>query len=91
MTARQIDEWVMFYRLEPWGFRELWRRAATVACVIINVFRGKGKSPTGVDKLVPDYDPAERVVQTVDEQKRALVSIFSWFEKRGRGKRRKRE
>lgn len=43
MTSAQLDEWIAFYRLEPWGLAVLDRFIASIKAVLININTPRGK------------------------------------------------
>ena len=45
MTAAQLDEWIAFYRLEPWGLEVIDNLAASIKATLINLNRSKKQSP----------------------------------------------
>ena len=44
MTSAQLDEWIAFYRLEPWGLAVLDMLVASIKALIININTPKGKT-----------------------------------------------
>ena len=45
MTSGQLDEWIAFQKLEPWGLEVLDSLVASVKATILNVNRSKKKPP----------------------------------------------
>lgn len=43
MTTAQLDEWIAFYRIEPWGLAVLDNLIASIKALIININTPKRK------------------------------------------------
>ena len=43
MTTAQLDEWIAFYKLEPWGLAVLDNLIASIKALIININTPKRK------------------------------------------------
>lgn len=43
MTTAQLDEWIAFYRIEPWGLAVIDNLIASIKALIININTPKGK------------------------------------------------
>ena len=53
MTSGQLNEWMAFYKLEPWGLAVLDALAASIKALHINLNTPKGKSRIKkLDKLL---------------------------------------
>ncbi|HMU15811.1 MAG TPA: hypothetical protein PKC95_00070 [Thauera aminoaromatica] len=79
MSARELDDWVAFWKVEPWG---AWRdnvHAGLIASVIANAHRGRG---------VPAFSPANFMLQerdpAVDQVK--VANIVSFFRRAAKPK-----
>jgi hypothetical protein len=94
LTSRQIAEWHAFYNLEPFGWREEWRRVAMIAAVIANVNRGKATRPfRESDFMPPDHvapaGPAKR--QSIEEQRSIIASVLAPFKKKAAVEKQRKE
>jgi len=43
MTTAQLDEWIAFYRIEPWGLAVIDNLIASIKALIININTSKRK------------------------------------------------
>ena len=69
MTCGQLDEWIAFYQMEPWGLAVIDMLIASIKALIININTPKGKSKIRkLDKLLlwPEQKQ-KRVPGTLDE------------------------
>lgn len=73
MTARQLFEWMAFYRVDPFGDQRGDLQASIVASTIANTFRGKNQNPIEPMKFMPFADVQE---QTPEEIQRTLRTIL---------------
>lgn len=64
MSARQVDEWLAFYQIEPWGLAVADFLFAHLKAVIANLFLKKGQRQIKPEKFLvwPDK-PAARAVE----------------------------
>ena len=70
MTTAQLDEWIAFYRIEPWGLAVLDNLFAAVRALLININLPKGKPRIKkLDGLLLWPDKPKRVDATLDEPK----------------------
>ena len=68
MTSAQLDEWIAFYRLEPWGLAVLDMLVASIKALIININTPKGKTKLRkLDKLLLWPEGPKRVQATLEE------------------------
>ena len=44
MTSAQLDEWIAFYRIEPWGLAVIDNLLASIKALLININMPKGKA-----------------------------------------------
>lgn len=78
MTPQQWDYWQAFYSLDPWsGEREDWR-AAMIAAVILNLFRGKGDPPISPKKLMPKFGNQGRQLTRAEQIAVEVASVAGW-------------
>lgn len=68
--AREFNEWLAYYRLEPWGEERDDLRSGIVASVIANCFRGKGQKAFKPKDFMPRFDKPE------EPDWRATKSLF---------------
>jgi len=52
MSAGQVDEWIAFYQMEPWGLQVWDALLAHLKAVIIGIMTPKGKTPPKPEKLL---------------------------------------
>lgn len=52
MTADQLDEWIAYYQLEPWGILAEDALAAHWKAIYVNAHRQKGKRAEKVNKFL---------------------------------------
>lgn len=69
ITGRQLLTWEVYDSLEPFGELRADYRAATIACVIANVNRGKGQKAFTLEDFVLKFGEAAPKKQTWQEQK----------------------
>ena len=63
MTSEQLNEWMAFYQIEPWGLAVLDALTASIKALIININTPKGKSRIKkLDKLMLWPDRRSRSV-----------------------------
>jgi hypothetical protein len=43
MTSAQLDEWIAFYRIEPWGLAVIDSLIASLKALLININTPRGK------------------------------------------------
>ena len=73
MTTAQLDEWIAFYQLEPWGLAILDMLFASIKALITNINTPKGKTKIRkLDKLLLWPDRKKRVQATLDEPEDGL-------------------
>lgn len=77
--------------LEPWGERPDFLRMGILAATIANVNRSRKSKAFRAEDFIPrEPDLSRPKEQTPEEQKEAILQMASWFEKRGRLKRKQR-
>ena len=70
MTTAQLDEWIAFYRIEPWGLAVLDNLFAAVRALLININLPKGKPRIKkLDGLLLWPDKPKRVDAMLDDPK----------------------
>ena len=70
MTTAQLDEWIAFYRIEPWGLAVLDNLFAAVRALLININLPKGKPRIKkLDGLLLWPDKPKRVDAALDDPK----------------------
>ena len=63
ITSGQLNEWMAFYKLEPWGLAVLDALTASIKALLINMNTPKGKSRIKkLDKLLLWPDNRKRSV-----------------------------
>jgi len=68
MTSAQLDEWIAFYQMEPWGLAVLDMLIASVKALLININTPKGKTKLRkLDKLLLWPEKPKRVQATLEE------------------------
>ena len=82
LTSEEIAEWMAFYKLEPFGHKVEWMRAAMIAQVIANSNRGKRGKRFKLEDFMPDDPKPKQGPQTVAEQLEALKKIAKVVNKR---------
>lgn len=68
MTSAQLDEWIAFYRIEPWGLAVLDAIAASIKALIVNINIPKNNPKVRrLEKLMlwPERAP-KRIESTLD-------------------------
>lgn len=69
MTSAQLDEWIAFYRIEPWGLAVIDNLIASIKALIININMPKGKSKIRkLDDLLLWPDKPKMVDAELDPQ-----------------------
>jgi hypothetical protein len=61
-------------------------RSATIAQVVANVFRGKGRRPYTVEDFMPKEPRRTARKQSLQEQKETLLRLVAWAKRTGRAK-----
>ena len=74
MTSQQLDEWIAFYRIEPWGLAVLDSLVASIKALIININTPKNKPKVRkLEKLMLWSERApKRIDATLDEPEDGL-------------------
>jgi hypothetical protein len=73
MTAKELGEWMSYYKLNPFGERRADVRQAITSCVIANANRGKNQAPFTVEQFMPKFGPPEPM--SSDEIKNVLKGL----------------
>jgi len=69
MSCQQMDEWIAFYRLEPWGLAVLDILTASLKALIININTPKNKQKLkDVKKLLLWPEKVKRVDAELNPQ-----------------------
>ncbi len=69
MEARELQEWMAFFAMEPWGAVRADYRSVVVAATLVNVNGGKkGKKPTQADDFFNLYTKHSNRKQTNQQQ-----------------------
>ena len=69
MTSGQLDEWIAFYRLEPWGLAILDNLVGSIKALIININTPKRKQKLkNWDKLLLWPMKPKRIDATIDDE-----------------------
>lgn len=70
MTSAQLDEWIAFYRIEPWGLAVIDNLLASIKALLININTPKGKPKIKkLEGLLLWPDKPKRIDATLDEPK----------------------
>lgn len=66
MTAAQLQEWITYFELEPWGGARDDYRSGLVAAAVVNAapFRGKGAKAFTPSDFFPELSTKPRRAQT---------------------------
>lgn len=73
ISSREISEWIAFYNIEPFGEMRADLRAALIATVMANAWRGANQSPFKITDFMLTFD--NKPEQTMDEMKQILKSF----------------
>ena len=73
IDSREISEWIAFNNIEPFGEQRADLRAAMIACVMANAWRGKNQPAFKLDDFILNFDPPKQ--QSVEEMKKILKEI----------------
>jgi|TARA_R110000787_G_scaffold259901_1_gene365166 hypothetical protein len=69
MEARELQEWMAFFAMEPWGAVRADYRSGVVAATLVNVNGGKkGKKPAQADDFFNLYTKHSNRKQTNQQQ-----------------------
>ena len=82
IDSRELSEWMVYYRLEPWGTEVDDWRAGMIASVIANVNRDpkKQNKPFQPTDFMPRRAPVEDREQTEEEMLLAIWQIHARFQ-----------
>ncbi|MBQ6508079.1 MAG: hypothetical protein IJI07_01275 [Flexilinea sp.] len=70
MTSAQLDEWIAFYRIEPWGLAVIDNLLASIKALLININTPKGEPKIKkLEGLLLWPDKPKRIDATLDEPK----------------------
>jgi hypothetical protein len=70
VTSRELTEWMAYERLEPFGEWRADLRAALVAMVMANAWRGKDQKAFTIEDFMLKFDGEPKRDQTVEDQLR---------------------
>jgi hypothetical protein len=74
MESRELNEWMAYFNLEPWGQVQADYRAGVIASTIVNVNGGlKGRKPAKATDFFPLY--RLRGEQSPEEQMQILKKL----------------
>lgn len=81
LSARQFDEWIAFYSIEPWGEERADLRAGIVASTVANVNRNakQRSKPYSPKDFMPVYDKPPKKAQTMEEMLRVVEVMNAAF------------
>ena len=69
MTTAQLDEWIAFYKLEPWGLAVLDNLVGSIKALIININTPKRKQKLkNWEKLLLWPMKPTRIDATIDDE-----------------------
>lgn len=81
MSAAEFAEWKAFFRLEPWGEKRADARAALLAMVMANLWRGPDSEPANMETfMLPTAEQTEEELEEeaeLYEQHLAMIEIVN--------------
>lgn len=78
MSAAELDEWVAFYRLEPFGEWRADYRAGIVASTVFNINRGKDVEARNPADFMPLIE-RERPEPTAPDPETVRRKMLAWL------------
>lgn len=73
ISSPELSEWIAFSNIEPFGEVRADIRAAMIATVMANAWRGKNQSPFKITDFMLTF--GNKPEQTIDEMKQILKSF----------------
>ena len=70
MPTELLDEWIAFYRLEPFG--EEWLQTSYLCSIVLNL---AAKDPVELDHFVPDFTEKKNTVINDESQMAAMYGV----------------
>lgn len=74
MSARELNEWMIYARLEPFGELRADLRSGIVASTIANVNRGRNTKAAKISEFMPDFRTASEKQADVASQIRDVFA-----------------
>jgi hypothetical protein len=78
LSARELDEWLIFWQLEPWGPIRDNMHAGLIASTIANVNRRKGSAPIRFSEFM--------LLDRESEQARRRSAFVGWLKRAAKAK-----
>jgi len=72
MPTELLDEWIAFYRLEPFG--EEWLQTSYLCSIVLNL---AAKDNVDLDHFVPDFTEKKKTVVDDESQMAAMYGVKS--------------
>lgn len=85
LSAQQLQEWKIYFGLEPFGEYAAYLRSGIIAAAIFNAnpFRQKGSKVFSPEDFMPkEPGSVKPKSQSIEEQKAVLKGIFSYAKKK---------
>lgn len=70
MPTELLDEWIAFYRLEPFG--EEWLQTSYLCSIVLNL---AAKETVDLDHFVPDFTEKKKTVVDDEAQMAAMYGV----------------
>jgi hypothetical protein len=83
LSAKQLDEWRAFERLEPFPVERADWHFASIVAVLSNIYRGKGKPAKATKEFLLRFgdDVEQKKPQTWQEQKAIMTQFFKGLDR----------
>lgn len=75
MDARELDAWMLYERVEPFGDRVTQMMVAQLTALVANVVRGKGGREVKVEDLMPRFEADKTQEMDWREMKRRMQML----------------
>ena len=76
MGASELDEWVEFWRMEPWGSHRDNIHAGLIAATVANAYRKKNARPVTFQDFM--------LLETVQHKKKKTKETIAWMKAVGK-------
>ena len=73
MPTELLDEWIAFYRLEPFG--EEWLQTSYLCSIVLNLAAKDSNSAVDLDHFVPDFTEKKNTVINDESQMAAMYGV----------------
>ena len=79
MSLRDINDWIIYYGLEPWGEERADLRAGIISHVVANCNRGKGTKSFKPSDFMPDFvgDSKKQTPDQMWSQAQAMSEAYA--------------